>query len=131
MQNGILMINSALLTEARQIAVRLKIKDFVGTYSWLQRFKDRNQICYRKTTRMGQKLHPSAKKEAENFKAKIIELCEKYRYPMNAVVNLDESGIFFDAPSGQTLEFRVRVFKLPHFRKICLLIFSRIFFLEM
>ena len=98
--NDMLMTNSILPTEARQIAVRLKIKDFVSTYSWLQRFKDWNLIYYRQITSMGKKLPSSAKKEAENFKAKIIELCEKYRYPMNAVTNLDESGIFFDTPSG-------------------------------
>ena len=36
---GILLTNSFLLTEARKIAERLKIKDFIGTTSWLEGVK--------------------------------------------------------------------------------------------
>ena len=45
---GILMTNSCLISEARKIGERLKVKDFTGTLSWLEGFKKRNGICYRK-----------------------------------------------------------------------------------
>ena len=67
---GILLTNSSLLAEARKIAEGLKTKDFVGTPSRLEEVKRRNEICYRKSTRVNQKLPEKASILIEQFKDK-------------------------------------------------------------
>ena len=47
------MTNRILLREARRIADRAGLRDFIGSISWLNGFKKRNQICYRRATRIG------------------------------------------------------------------------------
>ena len=51
-RKGTQITNQIMLREARKIAEREEIKGFVGSLSWLDGFKRRNQICYRKSTRV-------------------------------------------------------------------------------
>ena len=105
--HGILTTNASLLHLSRKIAERLKKSDFVGTMSWLDGVKKRHNICYRKSTRTGQKIPADAQNLINCFKEKIIGLFELHKYPPGSVVNIDETGIFFDTVSNYTLEFKV------------------------
>lgn len=107
---GILMTNSCLLNEARKIGERLKVKDFVGTLSWLEGVKKRNGICYRRSTRVSQRIPEDAKVQVEEFREKFLNLYTQHQYPLNAIVNIDETGINFDSISNYTLEFKVSSF---------------------
>jgi len=105
--NGILQTNKSLQLEARRIAQRLKNNDFVGTGSWLQGFKKRNGICYRRGTKVGQRIPQDAEERIQEFKSQIVKLFEEHKYHLEAVVNADETGLCFDALSHSTLEFKV------------------------
>ena len=89
--------------QARKIADKLKLPNFTGTMSWLYGFKTRNNICYRKLTRVGQKLKADSKERLANFQSQFALLNNMDQYDADAIANLDESGIFFDCPSNYTL----------------------------
>ena len=63
---GIPVTNYTLLREARRIA-EAKQRDFTGSTAWLDGFKRRHQICYRRTTHVAQKPKPSAVAELQAF----------------------------------------------------------------
>jgi len=50
MQVKIPLSGSVLKEQARIIAARLKIKDFTGSNAWFDRFKERNNIVFKKTS---------------------------------------------------------------------------------
>ena len=70
----------------------------------------RHHICYRKSTRVGQAVSSDALENIEEFHKSFVQLYEKHQYPMNAMVNIDEIGLNFDAVSSYTLDFKVRYF---------------------
>ena len=107
-RNAGLITNNSLLLEARKIAERLKVKDFAGTLSWLEGMKRRNGISYRKSTRVSQRISPTAREDVEEFQRKFVELYEKHQYPLGAIVNVDETGMNFDSVSNYTLDFKVK-----------------------
>lgn len=104
---GISMSNRTLLIAARNIAERRGLHGFVGSPSWLDGFKRRSRICYRRSTRVCQKIKKESEQQAKEFQDQIAQLTQKYNYPKGAIVNADETGIFFDCPSSYTLDFKV------------------------
>jgi len=106
--NGMLMTNAILLKEAQIIAQMQKNKDFIGSMSWLRGVKNRNNIVYRRGTKIAQKLPLDAFEKFNEFTTEVTNLLEVNRYPLEAIVNIDETGIFFDTFSNQTLEFKVK-----------------------
>jgi len=97
-----------MLSEAQKISNRLKVNDFVGTRSWLEGMKRRNGICYRKGTKVSQKTPEDSAEKIKEFNEKIIQLLEIYGYHPDSIVNIDETGLFFDTFSPKTLELKVR-----------------------
>jgi len=106
--NGIPLTNKYLIQEARKIAVGQGIKDFLGTNSWLDGFKRRHKIGYRKSTHTSQKLKAESKEELQNFQDKLTQLTSTYHYSPEAVANIDECGLFYDNPPNFTLDFKVK-----------------------
>ena len=102
-----ILVNKYLLKEARIIAEAKGIVDFIGTPSWLDGFKKRYEIVYRKPTRVAQKLKDNAEEELKKFQEKYIELLKAHNYHPDAIVNIDETGICMDMPSNQTLNTKV------------------------
>ena len=103
---GILVNNNYLLQEARNIAKAKGIQHFIGTLSWLDKFKQRHNIGYRRNTHVGQKLKPGWKEELKQFQKSFMKLNEKHHYPLEAIWNIDETGITYDNPSNYTLEIK-------------------------
>jgi hypothetical protein len=106
-RKGIQVSNKLLIKESRRIANSLGFEDFIGSYSWLDGFKRRNNICYRRPTKVSQKLKETSQKDIEEFQAKLESLVEKHKYPVDAIANFDETGVCLDMPSKRTLEFKV------------------------
>ena len=97
--SGMLTTNGIMIREARRIALRQKNADFVGTLSWLSGFKRRHQICYRRNTRVAQKLPVNAIQKIEEFTDELTKLIEIKKYQLDAIANVDETSIFFDSLS--------------------------------
>ena len=109
---GLMIINSHLLQEARKIALRQKNPQSIGTMSSLQGIKKRQGICYRRHTRVAQKLPQDAPEKIEAFSNRIKLLFEEHAYDLKSVVKIDETGFFFDSFADQTLEFKVSLLLL-------------------
>ena len=108
--SGIIMTNSILLREARLIGEKKKDVDFVGTISWLRGVKKRNNIVYRRNTKIAQKMPLDAVEKVDNFTNEVMELLELHKYSLEAIVNIDGTGVFFDTCSNQMLEFKFDFF---------------------
>jgi len=104
---GTLITNQYLMAEARKIADKKGIEWFVGSQTWLEVFKRRNSICYRKSTRVSQKVKEKSLKQLKEFHEKVSKLIEEHNYPQEAIWNADETSITFDSPSNFTLDFKV------------------------
>ena len=96
-----------MISEARKIAEKKKIKEFIGTTNWVQGFRRRHNIVYRRRTKVGQKVKPDAAKDLKEFQDKMMSLIKTHQYPRTAIVNIDETGITFDMPSNDTLDVKV------------------------
>lgn len=107
---GIPISNKYLIQEARKIGAGQSIKDFLGTNSWLDGFKRRYKIGYRKSTHVSQKLKANSKDELKNFQDKLTQLIDTHHYAPEAIANVDEAGIYFDSPPNFTLDFKVTVY---------------------
>jgi len=107
---GYQVTNQYLIKEARRRAENQKLNDFTGSSSWLDGFKRRNGIVYRKQTRICQKLKDTAKQELIVFQDKFVRLYEEHEYDMGSMVNIDETGITYDNPSNYTLEIQVNFY---------------------
>lgn len=101
------LTNHVLLKQARKIAEAQKEQSFSGSPAWLEGFKRRARINYRKSTKVGQRPDPDAESLVNDFQDRFIQLLEIHNYPKDAIVNADETGIWYDSPSHYTLDFRV------------------------
>ena len=106
-RNGVQINNNSLLKQARIVADSKGFADFIGSLSWLSGFKWRRLIVYRRRTRMGQRLRQTAEQDLESFQKQIFDFIDQHKYPLEAIINIDEPGICFDMPSNYTLEFQV------------------------
>jgi len=109
-QKGIQVTNAYLIKEARKVAELLEVPDFLGSNGWLSGFKRRNKIVNRRKTRIASKLKPDSVENFKKFQERIIELTQKHQYQLDAIVNMDETGVTFDSPSNYTLEMQVKYF---------------------
>ena len=107
---GISINNQLLLNEARRIANSHGIEGFLGTLSWLDGFKKRHDIVYRRPTRTSQKLSPDSVEMLGKFQKEFLVLVESHGYPLEAICNIDETGICFDMPLHHTLDNKVFFF---------------------
>jgi len=79
----------------------------------------RNSIVCRKRTRVSEKLSLDAKKELEDFQAKVLSLIKQYECSPEAVCNIDKFGVNFGMPSNfpfgiqQLFLFFFRLSNLP------------------
>jgi len=83
--NGMVLNKRNMMYKARRIADKMKTKDFVGSISWLEGWKKRHGICYRRCTKVGQKLLPDVFDKIQESNMKIIELFERHQYSLDAV----------------------------------------------
>jgi len=104
---GFQITNKILLLEARKIASQKGLIDFTGSQSWLEGFKKRNRIVYRRQTRIAQKLKPDTREKLAAFQSRFLELTQEHQYPISAIVNIDETRVTFDSPSNFTLDIQV------------------------
>jgi len=94
---GYSVTNGTLFNEA------LKLEDFIGSQSWLNGFKIRSRIVYRRADPLKISSPISTN-----------DLLELHNYALESIVNIDESGLAFDSFNPCTLEFKVPSFLSIH-----------------
>ncbi|XP_054259576.1 tigger transposable element-derived protein 6-like [Macrosteles quadrilineatus] len=90
-----------LQEKAQQFASELGHEQFRASNGWLQNFKKRNEIIFRKICGESAKVDDSVCSE---WKDKLIALTEGYE-PEN-IYNADETGLFFKCLPDKTLSFK-------------------------
>jgi len=70
---GVSINKQFLLKEARLIARKKGIGDFLGINSWLDGMKRQSNIFYRRPTRVSQKLKPDSEGHLKEFQKKYIK----------------------------------------------------------
>jgi hypothetical protein len=81
-----------LQSKAREMAARLGLSDFKGSNGWLQKFKSRFGIVFR---RIGGELGSVDMETVDNWKSRLPDVLASYE-PRN-IFNCDETALFFRA----------------------------------
>ena len=66
-KEGYVVSGTSILSEARGMAVRMKIKDFKGSTFWISSFMKRNRLTVRAVRSVGQKLPDDWEQQMMNF----------------------------------------------------------------
>lgn len=90
-----------LQEKAQQFAVELGYKNFRASNGWLQNFKKRNELIFRKICGESASVDDGVCLE---WKDKLAELTEGYE--PEDVFNADETGLFFKCLPDKTLSFK-------------------------
>ena len=92
-------MNSILATsQAKVIAFKLGIENFTASPGWLQNFKKRNDITFRKICGESESADPIIE---SNWQEKVPKLTEQYP---SDVYNVDEFALFLNlCPTNSTL----------------------------
>lgn len=97
----IALSQSMIMEAARRLAVELGLLDFNASQGWLWRFKNRNEIVYKKAC--GEKADADAV-SAEKFKEEFQDLVKGY--DPKDIYNADETGLFYRATPNGSLTFK-------------------------
>lgn len=101
-KEGYVVSGTSILSEARIMAVRMKIKDFKGSTFWISSFMKRNRLTVRAVSSVGQKLPDDWEQQMMNFVDFVSK--NKEAYSLQHIGNMDEVPVTFDMPSKFTVD---------------------------
>ena len=90
-----LVVNSANNTE------------FKCSDGWIKNWRHRNNIVYRTKTHSQTTLTKDNVEKTNEFVEAFENMVQKNRYEMDAIVNIDETPVYYDIPRRKTLEKKV------------------------
>lgn len=79
-------------------------QSFKASCGWLRCFKKRNNISFRRTTHVAQKLPEELEQKKQAFLKFIVHLRKRHNYSLSCIGNMDETPIWIDMPGNYTLE---------------------------
>lgn len=92
-----------LLSKAEEFASKLGISDFKASTGWLDRFKDRNGITFKKVCGEARSIDTESSDMTE-WQSRLKCILDQYR--PDDIYNADEIGIFYRLLPDKTLEFK-------------------------
>jgi len=75
---------------------KLAITNFKCSAHWLARFLKRHDLSLRRKTKISQKLPRDLEEKLLNFQQFVICLCQKNSYPLNIIINMNETLVWFE-----------------------------------
>ena len=108
-EDGIGVHGKAISAKARELHAELyegEPIDFNASKGWLSRFLQRNKLCSRRVTTVGQQLPDDAQDLAKEFLDDVKDDIAANDLAPVAVGNMDESPFWFDLPSNQTYDMQ-------------------------
>ncbi len=76
---------------------------FKASKGWLEKFMTRNGLSLRAKTSISQKLPAQLERKIESFMTKVRALRAKHQYPLELILNMDETPMYFDMLPQYTL----------------------------
>lgn len=94
-----------IMSKAREIAKNVNIS-FKASRGWCEKFMKREGLTLRRRTTICQKLPNDFEEKLINFQRYVINLRRLHQYPLNQIVNADETAVYFDMPRNYTIQSR-------------------------
>ncbi|MEL7341299.1 MAG: hypothetical protein AAGM67_12520 [Bacteroidota bacterium] len=91
---------------ARVIAKSHSLENFTASNGWLYRFTHRHDLTVRRRTGDGYALPFDYQEQIREMTCKIDELRLQHEIPDDLVLNADETGVFLDAVTTRTIDFK-------------------------
>ena len=104
--NGFAVSNRLLLRQASEIAGGLGLQDFKGSTGWLQRWKRRYNVGYRRGTNVSQKVPADYADQIFKVRKDIILLRKQHSIEPSHIYNMDQTMCRFDMPQNRTVDVR-------------------------
>ncbi|XP_060072127.1 tigger transposable element-derived protein 6-like [Ylistrum balloti] len=89
--------------KAKEFATKLGLSDFESSTGWLDRFKERNNLSFKKVCGESKSVD-SQSNQMLDWQTKLKSILQEYQ-PCD-IYNADETGIFFRLLPDKTLEFK-------------------------
>ena len=109
-----LPVSSELIKAKAKSLIKAHNPQFKASKGWLEKFMIRHSLSLRSRTSISQKLPPQLESKLESFLNEVRILRTQYSYPLDMIINMDETPMFFDMVPGKTVgkkgvkEVRVR-----------------------
>ena len=82
-------------------------RNFTASEGWIRNFRIRWNIVYETRTHIQSKLPKDFDVKRDEFLKEIEKYILKHNYPADAIVNMDETPIYYDNPRKKNLEKKV------------------------
>jgi len=80
----------------RELLIQVESKLILVDYNWVHRFTLRNNLSYKKITHKSSKTIQEVQEDILTFLQKVHELRKKWDIPVDLIINIDESALYFD-----------------------------------
>ncbi|CAI7878390.1 unnamed protein product [Closterium sp. NIES-54] len=77
-----------------------------ASFRWATRFRARWHLARRVKTKMGQKLAADCKAKVESFWEFVCQMRSLHDYPLDLILNEDQTPLFLEMPAERTLEMK-------------------------
>ena len=77
--------------------------NFIASNGWVQKFMARNGLSLRCKTSITQKLPAQLENKIECYLTQVRALRARHQYPLELIINMDETPMYFDMLPGQTV----------------------------
>ena len=115
--NGLAVSNIVLLRKGSEIAGGLRLQGFKCTSSWLQRWKGRYNVGYRRGTNVSQKVPADYADQILQVRKDVISLRKKNSIEPSHIYNMDQFMCRFDMSGNRTNSVRggrtIRIKTIP------------------
>ena len=76
---------------------------FKASNGWIQKFRIRHGLSFRVRTSVSQKLPAQLERKIESFLTQVRALRARHQYPLELIINMDETPMYFDIVPGYTI----------------------------
>jgi hypothetical protein len=81
----------------------MAVESFKTSDKWISSFMKRNNLAWRRRTRVSQKLPAQTEELLEKFRQFIIQLKIKKSFKLYNILNMDETPVWFDMAGNFTI----------------------------
>ncbi|CAI7783312.1 unnamed protein product [Closterium sp. NIES-54] len=89
---------------AKYMKHRMPGVNWRASFRWATRFRARWHLARRVKTKMGQKLAADCKAKVESFWEFVRQMRSLHDYPLDLILNADQTPLFLEMPAERTLE---------------------------